>query len=217
VIAEVFQTSPDPYWLLPLTQYNDDVTKSGSSAGEQWLAVSDRIRDSTWVPFAAVDEVVDTEFTRCPQDGTFTCIARELYDNALASAPSEPTFDRAGIDDWATISEAIEAAVSVTLGEPAPDEASTWLTIFSIAATLVGVCLVGVRFSYVAAVVMVERLEERMGRRARRLKDHVVIVGLATVGYRVVQLPQELDIPVSSSSGSRSHASSARWHPRLRC
>jgi Trk K+ transport system NAD-binding subunit len=62
---------------------------------------------------------------------------------------------------------------------------------------LSGGALLAVLFSHLASVVTAERLEEQMGRRARRLSGHVVVAGLGNVGYRVQRLLSQLDIPTA--------------------
>jgi Trk K+ transport system NAD-binding subunit len=74
---------------------------------------------------------------------------------------------------------------------------STALKIFSVVPVLVGGALLGVLFSYLASIATAERLEQRMGRRASRLRGHVVLGGLGTVGYRVEGLLWRLGIPTA--------------------
>jgi Trk K+ transport system NAD-binding subunit len=74
---------------------------------------------------------------------------------------------------------------------------STALKIFSVVPVVVGGALLGVLFSYLASIATAERLEQRMGRRASRLRGHVVLGGLGTVGYRVEGLLWRLGIPTA--------------------
>jgi Trk K+ transport system NAD-binding subunit len=60
---------------------------------------------------------------------------------------------------------------------------------------LSGGALLAVLFTHLAAVVTSERLEQQMGRRARRLSGHVIVAGLGNVGYRVSRLLCDLGIP----------------------
>lgn len=92
--------------------------------------------------------------------------------------------------------EALHVAVTTAMGDPGPEGKSTAVTLFAIATTLAGVFLAAVLFSYVAARVLEERLEDRMGRRARRQRDHVVVAGLGRTGFRVVRLLRDLEVPV---------------------
>ncbi|MDQ1393594.1 MAG: hypothetical protein QOF30_2571 [Acidimicrobiaceae bacterium] len=84
-------------------------------------------------------------------------------------------------------------------GSPSSDVAtqSTALKIFSVIPVVVGGALLGVLFSYLASIATAERLEQRMGRRASRLRGHVVLGGLGTVGYRVEGLLWRLGIPTA--------------------
>jgi Trk K+ transport system NAD-binding subunit len=91
---------------------------------------------------------------------------------------------------------ALHIAMTMAMGDAGPDGKSTAVAVFAILSTLAGVFLAAVLFSYVAARVLEERLEERMGRRARRQRDHVIVAGLGRVGYRVVGLLRDLDVPV---------------------
>jgi Trk K+ transport system NAD-binding subunit len=91
--------------------------------------------------------------------------------------------------------EALYQAVLTAFGSPSLADSAPWLKIFAVTAVIVGGALVGVLFGYVAAYVTTERLERRMGRRAHRLHDHIVLAGLGSVGYRVEKLLFELGVP----------------------
>ncbi|HYU58370.1 MAG TPA: NAD-binding protein [Actinomycetota bacterium] len=93
--------------------------------------------------------------------------------------------------------DAIYFAVSTALGNATLDQNEAWLKAFGIGAMVAGGALLGVVFSYLAALATAERLEEQMGRRARRLSNHVVLAGLGTVGYRIEHLLSDLEIPLA--------------------
>ena len=85
--------------------------------------------------------------------------------------------------------------VTTAFGEFTLGQAPSALRVLGIVAVLVGGGLFGVLFSHLASVATTERLEQRAGRRAQRLSGHVVVAGLGTVGYRVMTLLGELEIP----------------------
>jgi Trk K+ transport system NAD-binding subunit len=92
----------------------------------------------------------------------------------------------------------IEAAyftVTTAFGEQTLAREPQWLKVFGIVTAVAGGALAAVVFSHLASVATAVRLEERAGRRAQRLADHIVVAGLGTVGYRVVSLLCDLGIP----------------------
>jgi Trk K+ transport system NAD-binding subunit len=92
----------------------------------------------------------------------------------------------------------IEAAyftVTTAFGEATLAQDQQWLKALGILTAVAGGALAAVVFSHLASVATAVRLEERAGRRAQRLSDHVVVAGLGTVGYRVVSLLCDLEIP----------------------
>lgn len=91
--------------------------------------------------------------------------------------------------------DALFTAVSTAFGSPTVGSSNSWLKIFAVAAMVAGGALVGVLFAWVAAVATTERLEERMGRRARHLSGHAVVAGLGRVGWEVERLLYALHIP----------------------
>ncbi|HEX9823941.1 MAG TPA: NAD(P)-binding protein [Actinomycetota bacterium] len=102
--------------------------------------------------------------------------------------------------------DAVYVAVTTALGNSTVDDEAAWLKVFGVGSMVAGGALLGVLFSWLASVATASRLDERMGRRARRLSDHVVIAGLGTAGFRTQQLLGELGVPVSiveRSAGNR--------------
>jgi Trk K+ transport system NAD-binding subunit len=89
---------------------------------------------------------------------------------------------------------AAETALAATLGSPPTENHSTLTSVFTILTTLAGLLVVSVLVSIVAARLIEERLEERMGRQALRRHDHVIVAGLGRVGFRVVRLLRRLDL-----------------------
>jgi Trk K+ transport system NAD-binding subunit len=93
-----------------------------------------------------------------------------------------------------SLQDALAVALGAALGNSSPTTDSSWVEWFNLAATVAGVVLLWVLLSHVTALVLAERFELRQTRRARRLHDHVVVVGLGRVGYRVVQLLGDLGV-----------------------
>ncbi len=92
-------------------------------------------------------------------------------------------------------SDSVATAVAAAFGNGTPATDSKWVQVFNLAAMIGAFVLLWILLSHITALVLAERLDQRMVRRARRVKDHVVVVGLGRVGYRVVQLLAELDVP----------------------
>jgi Trk K+ transport system NAD-binding subunit len=91
--------------------------------------------------------------------------------------------------------DSLFTAVSTAFGSPALGSSNSWLKVFAVAAMVAGGALVGVLFAWLAAVATTERLEERMGRRARHLSGHAVVAGLGRVGWEVERLLYALRVP----------------------
>lgn len=90
--------------------------------------------------------------------------------------------------------EAAETALAATLGSPPAEDHNTLTSVFTILTTVAGLLVVSVLMSIVAARLIEERLDERMGRQALRRHDHVIVAGLGRVGFRVVRLLRRLDL-----------------------
>lgn len=93
------------------------------------------------------------------------------------------------------VNDAMTSALGAALGNTLDSGGFEWVQWFNLATTVAGVVLLWVLLSHITAIVLAERLEVRMSKRARRLRNHVVVVGLGKVGYRVVQLLAELKVP----------------------
>lgn len=85
-------------------------------------------------------------------------------------------------------------AAIVTLGfadagliGPALADEPTWVQVGSVLTLLVDVVLVTVLLALVADALVSERFARVFGGSARRMRGHVVIAGLGTVGYRVLR------------------------------
>jgi Trk K+ transport system NAD-binding subunit len=62
---------------------------------------------------------------------------------------------------------------------------------------LSGGALLGILFSYFAAIATAQRLDTAMARRAERMSNHVIVVGLGNIGYRVTQALTDLGVDVA--------------------
>jgi Trk K+ transport system NAD-binding subunit len=89
-------------------------------------------------------------------------------------------------------------AISTALGNATLDEQDSWLKVVGVVSMVMGGALLGVAFSWLAAVATSQRLEQRMGRRARELSGHAIVLGLGTIGYRVEQLLRDLGIATAA-------------------
>ncbi|MEZ5141516.1 MAG: NAD-binding protein [Acidimicrobiales bacterium] len=88
----------------------------------------------------------------------------------------------------------LAVALGAALGNTTPTTDAGWVEWFNLLATVAGVVLLWVLLSHVTALVLAERFELRQTRRAKRMRDHVVVVGLGRVGYRVVELLRDLGV-----------------------
>jgi Trk K+ transport system NAD-binding subunit len=94
--------------------------------------------------------------------------------------------------------EALYFTVTTAFGEATLPEEARWLQVIGVITAVSGAALAAVLFSHLASVATASRLEERAGRRARRMTGHVVVAGLGTVGYRVMSLLCDLGIPAAA-------------------
>lgn len=92
----------------------------------------------------------------------------------------------------------ITTATTTGYGDISLKDAPWWLKLFGNVVMLTGGALLGVLFSYLAAITTTERLEEMMGQRASRMEGHVVVAGLGNVGYRVVRSLRDLGADVAA-------------------
>ena len=108
----------------------------------------------------------------------------------------------AGVTFAATLGlDPLEAAyftITTAFGEATLQGAGTALKALGIVTAIAGAALAAVLFGYLASVATARRLEARADRRARRLRGHVVVAGLGTVGYRVAARLSEAGIAVAA-------------------
>ncbi len=90
----------------------------------------------------------------------------------------------------------ITTATTTGYGDISLKDSPDWLKMFGCVVMLSGGALLGILFSYLAALATAERLEETMGRRAGRMRGHIVLAGLGNLGYRITRLLSELGLSV---------------------
>lgn len=73
------------------------------------------------------------------------------------------------------------------LGAPAP------LKIYGAFVMLAGAAILATLYAVIADLVLSSRLEQMLGRRPHRMRNHVIVVGLGNVGYRVVEALARMD------------------------
>ena len=103
-----------------------------------------------------------------------------------------------GVFAWALDlgpTDALYRAITNAFGDVGLSEESSWLKIFGVAVMVAGALLIGIVFTHLTAMFTADRIEERSGRHARRMRNHVIIAGLGTVGFRVARLLDELEVP----------------------
>jgi Trk K+ transport system NAD-binding subunit len=82
----------------------------------------------------------------------------------------------------------VETIATVGYGDFSFREQPGWLRLFAIALMLTGAMLAAVFFALATNALITVRLEEALGlRRLRGLAGHVVVIGLGTIGLRVVE------------------------------
>jgi len=90
--------------------------------------------------------------------------------------------------------DAVYTALTNAFGDVGLADAESWVKVFGVAVMVIGAVLIGIVLTHLTAVFTANRLEEQAGRRARRMRGHVVIAGLGMVGFRVERLLDELDV-----------------------
>ena len=91
----------------------------------------------------------------------------------------------------------VTTATTTGYGDISLKDAPDWLKLFGCLVMLTGGALLGILFSYLAALATAERLDETMSRRAGRLSGHVVVAGLGNLGYRVTRHLLDLGMDVA--------------------
>lgn len=91
----------------------------------------------------------------------------------------------------------VTTATTTGYGDISLQHTPDWLKLFGCLVMLTGGALLGIIFSYLAALATVERLDETLSRRAGRLTGHVVVAGLGNLGYRVTRQLTDLGLDVA--------------------
>lgn len=114
--------------------------------------------------------------------------------------------------------DAVYRALTNAFGDVGLSEEDPWLKIFGVAVMVAGALLIGVLLTHLTAIFTANRIEERAGRHARRMRDHVVVAGLGSLGFRVERLLDELGVPtvvLERSPDSRFREAAAMRSPVL--
>ncbi len=91
----------------------------------------------------------------------------------------------------------VTTATTTGYGDISLKDGPDWLKLFGCGVMLTGGALLGILFSYLAAIATAERLDETMSRRAGRMAGHVVVAGLGNLGYRVARHLTDLGLDVA--------------------
>jgi Trk K+ transport system NAD-binding subunit len=82
----------------------------------------------------------------------------------------------------------VETVTTVGYGDFSFKSEPDWLIVYAIALMMTGALFVAVFFALVTNMLVSRRIEESLGRRKiTGLRDHVLVIGLGTVGLRVVR------------------------------
>lgn len=114
--------------------------------------------------------------------------------------------------------DAVYKAITNAFGDVGLERESEWLKVFGISVMVGGAVLIGVVLAYVTAVLTASHLDQQAGRRARRMRGHIVIAGLGMLGYRVDRLLHELGLEtviIEQNDASRFHEAAAFHTPVL--
>lgn len=91
----------------------------------------------------------------------------------------------------------VTTATTTGYGDISLKDTPDWLKLFGCAVMLTGGALLGIIFSYLAALATAERLDETLNRRAGSLTGHVIVAGLGNLGYRVTRQLTDLGLDVA--------------------
>ena len=91
----------------------------------------------------------------------------------------------------------VTTATTTGYGDISLKDTADWLKLFGCVVMLTGGALLGILFSYLAAVATAERLDETMSRQAGRMRGHIVVAGLGNLGYRVRGICCDLGLEVA--------------------
>jgi Trk K+ transport system NAD-binding subunit len=86
--------------------------------------------------------------------------------------------------------------ISGGLGDIDPSGAPVPLKLFGTLLMIIGATILTVFYALVTDAIVSVRLDKALGRSRVQMRDHVVVCGLGTIGYRVVAQLQQMGIPV---------------------
>jgi Trk K+ transport system NAD-binding subunit len=83
----------------------------------------------------------------------------------------------------------VETITTVGYGDYSFSQESTWLVVFAVALMVTGALFLAVFFALLTNIIVSRRIEQSLGRvRITRLRGHVLVIGLGTVGLRTAEL-----------------------------
>ena len=88
----------------------------------------------------------------------------------------------------------VTTATTTGYGDISLKDSADWVKLFGCFVMLTGGALLGIVFSYLAALATAERLDETLTKQAGRLTGHVVVAGLGNLGYRVARQVSDLGL-----------------------
>jgi len=91
----------------------------------------------------------------------------------------------------------VTTATTTGYGDISLKDTPDWVKLYGCAVMLTGGALLGIVFSYLAALATAERLDETLSRRAGSLTGHVIVAGLGNLGYRVTRQLSDLGLDVA--------------------
>ena len=91
----------------------------------------------------------------------------------------------------------VTTATTTGYGDISLKDTPDWVKLYGCAVMLTGGALLGIVFSYLAALATAERLDETLSRRAGSLTGHIIVAGLGNLGYRVARQLADLGLDVS--------------------
>jgi Trk K+ transport system NAD-binding subunit len=109
----------------------------------------------------------------------------------------------------------LETAATVGFGDFTFSGQGSWLEIFGIALIVIGTTLVAAIFALLTNALVSRRIERSLGHaKIPGMRDHVVLVGLGSVGMRIIEgvLARGRDIVVVERSESNRYLNQVRQH-----
>jgi len=91
----------------------------------------------------------------------------------------------------------VTTATTTGYGDISLKDTPDWVKLYGCLVMLTGGALLGIVFSYFAALATAERLDETLSRRAGGLTGHVIVAGLGNLGYRVTRQLSDLGLDVA--------------------